>query len=71
MGIVNEPEQQPVKKLNAKIISGYQEKIKKAKTIGDFKKLGNELKDAFGLTDIEAIDILNGRNVLEILTKYE
>ncbi len=59
-------------KLNAKVILEYQEKIKNpALTIGDFKAIGRELRDKYNLTDREAIDILNDRNVLEILAKRE
>lgn len=59
-------------KLNAKVILEYQEKVKNITlTISDFKALGRELRDKYNLTDREAIDILNNRNVLEILAKKE
>lgn len=59
-------------KLNAKVILEYQEKVKKPTlTISDFKAIGRELRDKYNLTDREAIDILNDRNVLEILVKKE
>jgi hypothetical protein len=38
----------------------WHEKASKLKTIGEFKKLGLELKEKHGLTDREVIDILNG-----------
>lgn len=51
----------------------YQEKRKGLKTIGEFKALGRELRDKFGLTDREAIDILNGEAdaILKILEKKD
>lgn len=59
-------------KLNAKVILEYQEKVKNITlTISDFKAIGRELRDKYNLTDREAIDILNNRNVLEILAKKE
>ncbi len=57
--------------MTAKIIREYQDKVDKLKTIGEFKTLGRELRDKFGLTDREALDLLNGKNELEILAKYE
>ena len=60
------------KKITASIILKYQKEAKKVTmTIGEFKRLGKELCDIYGLTDKEAIDILNNNNVLEILKKYE
>jgi hypothetical protein len=52
-------------------IREYQERRKALKTIGEFKALGRELRDKFGLTDREAIDIMNGDNeaILKILEK--
>lgn len=54
-------------------IRDYQNKRNGLKTIGEFKALGRELRDKFGLTDMEAINILNGENnkILEILERQE
>ncbi len=56
--------------MDAKDIKEFQERKANIKTIGEFKELGRELKDKFGITDREAIDLLNGKNELEILIKY-
>ena len=57
-------------KLNAKVILEYQEKVKRITLmISEFEAIGRELRDKYNLTDREAIDILNDRNVLEILAK--
>jgi len=59
-------------KLNAKVILEYQEKVKRITLmISEFEAIGRELRDKYNLTDREAIDILNDRNVLEILAKKE
>lgn len=58
-------------KLTANEVIKFQERKGELKTIGEFKELGRELRDKFGLTDREAIDLLNYRNVIEILSKYE
>ncbi len=58
-------------KLTAKDIVEYQNRKEDLKTIGEFKELGRELRDKFDLTDREALDILNDRNILEILSKKE
>ncbi len=59
-------------KLNAKVILEYQEKVKRITlTISEFEAIGRELRDKYNLTDREAIDILNDRNVWEILAKKE
>ncbi len=58
-------------KLTAKIAIEYQHRRCQAKTIGEFKTLGRELVDRFGLSDRDAIDLLNGHDALEILYKYE
>jgi hypothetical protein len=61
-----------MKKITASVVLKYQKEAKKVTmTIGEFKRLGRELCDIYGLTDREAIDILNNNNVLEILRKYE
>ena len=50
-------------------VKEYQDKAEQLDTIGEFKDLGRELRDEFGLTDKQAIDILNGKSdeILEIL----
>jgi hypothetical protein len=61
-----------MKKITASVVLKYQKEAKKVTmTAGEFKRLGRELRDIYGLTDKEAIDILNNNNVLEILRKYE
>lgn len=54
-------------------IRGYQSRRAELKTIGEFKELGRELRDKFGLTDRQAIDILNNDSaaILEILEREE
>jgi hypothetical protein len=58
-----------MEKLTATIISEYQNRRSKLKTIGEFKALGRELRDRFGLTDREAIDLMNGNNEIEFMSK--
>jgi len=59
-------------KLNVKVILEYQEKVKRITlTTSEFEAIIRELRDKYNLTDREAIDILNDRNVLEILAKKE
>ena len=52
-------------------IVDYQARRAKLKTVGDFKLLGRELRDKFGLTDRQAIDILNDdyQSIKVILTE--
>ena len=57
--------------MTAKRILEYQARKDKLKTIGEFKTIGRELKEEFGLTDREAIDLLNNKNILEILARIE
>ena len=57
--------------ITAKEIQEYQKRKDGLKTIGEFKALGREIRDAHNLTDREALDILNDRNILEILAKGE
>jgi hypothetical protein len=60
------------KKITASVVLKYQKEAKKVTVaIEGFERLGRELCDIYGLTDKEAIDILNNNNVLEILRKYE
>ena len=58
-------------KLTASIVNEYQEKKDKVRTVGEFKALGKELCDRFGLSESEAIEILNNKNVVDILERYE
>ncbi len=57
--------------MTAKDIQEFQDRKSKLKTIGEFKELGRELRDKFKLTDMEAINLLNGKHEMEILAKYE
>ena len=57
--------------ITAKEIREYQDRKEGLKTIGEFKALGREIRDAHNLTDREALDILNDRNILEILSSHE
>lgn len=59
-----------MEKLTAKVIKEYSVDRNKI-TIGEFKAKGRELVERFGVTVPEALDILNNRNILEILCKYE
>jgi hypothetical protein len=58
-------------KITIKDVREYQAKKDELKTIGEFKALGRELRDKFGLTDREAIDILqrNHESIYKILEK--
>lgn len=60
-----------MEKLTAKVILEYQKRCEKTKTAIEFKKLGRELRDRFGLTDREAIDLLNNRDVLSVMASHE
>jgi len=59
------------KRITVNDVLEFQNKKDSLKTIGEFKELGREMRDTFNLTDKEAIDLLNRRNVIEILTKYQ
>ena len=61
--------------LTAAICMEYQKRLammKKCKTCTEvnFKKLGKELAERCGITDAEALDILNKRNIDVILKNY-
>jgi|GEM_PF-4928191 len=43
-------------------LDGIRSMREKCKTIGDFKRLGREIAEKYGLTDREAIDLLNNRS---------
>ena len=58
-------------KMTAKDILEFQKRKDAIKTIGEFKTLGIELRDKYQLTDREAIDLLNNKNVLEIMARME
>ena len=62
-----------IERLSPAIVLDYQKRVsdKKHMTIGEFKAVGRELRDTYGLSDRDALDLLNGRNVLEIMSKNE
>lgn len=60
-----------VEKLTANVIKKYIVDKNQPVIASDFKAKGRELVERFGVTVPEAIDILNNRNILEILCKYE
>ena len=49
----------------------FRDRKDKLKTIGEWKALGRELRDKYGISDRDAIDIMNGRNILEIMARIE
>lgn len=57
-----------VEKLTANVIKKYIVDKNQPVIAADFKA---KLVERFGVTVPEAIDILNNRNILEILCKYE
>ena len=59
-----------IRELTASGINEYHAKLPNIKTIGEFKALGREMIEDFGIADREAIDLLNGRNEISILTRY-
>ena len=60
-------------RMTATIIKEYQKKFNPKKmTIGEFKALGRDIRDRFGLTDKDALSLIRGdSNVLEIMAKHE
>jgi len=60
-----------MQRLTATIIKEYQERKEEVKTIGEYKELGRELRDQFGLSDREAIDLLNNNGVVDVMSRYE
>jgi len=60
-----------MQRLTATIIKEYQERKEEIKTIGEYKELGRELRDQFGLSDREAIDLLNNNGVVDIMSRHE
>lgn len=55
--------------ITIEIIREYQSRASKLKTIGEWKALGREVRDKFGLTDRQAICILNNdpQAILDLL----
>ncbi|TVX93028.1 hypothetical protein [Paenibacillus agilis] len=49
------------KNITLEQVTDYQHRRESIKTIGEFKELGKEIRDKHGLTDREALDILNNR----------
>lgn len=60
-----------MEKLTAKVIKEYIVDKNQPVFADDFKAKGRELVERFGVTVPEALDILNNRNILEIVCKYE
>lgn len=62
-----------MEKLKISDVRAYQKIRKGLKTIGGFKNLGREMRDRYGLTDKEAIAILDSDHeaILLILEKQE
>ena len=60
-----------MQRLTATIIKKYQKRKEGIATIGEFKELGRELKDQFGLSDRDAIDLLNNNNIVDIMSRHE
>ena len=58
-----------MEKLTAAAVLEYQTRKQNLEpfTAQNFKALGRELRDRYGLTDREALDILADRDVLQIL----
>ena len=63
------------KALTAQNVLEYQSEFEVLKESGFTKKqfveLGTKIRDAHGLTDREAIDVMNNYNVVEILAKHQ
>jgi len=60
-----------MQRLTASIIKKYQKRKEGIATIGEYKALGRELRDQFGLSDRDAIDLLNNNNIVDIMSRYE
>lgn len=60
-----------MEKLTAKVIKEYIVDKNQPVIASEFKAKGRELVERFGVTVPEALDILNNRNILEIVCKYE
>lgn len=63
--------------LSAKIAKEYAKeamllfRIYDGQYVREIKELGNELQKKYGVTEMEAINILNGRHINEYVTKYD
>ena len=57
--------------LTATAVLHYQNRFQDITTRVQWQALRRELKEKYGISDIEAINILNGNDVLGILAKYE
>ena len=57
--------------MTAKDVLEFRDRKDKLKTIGEWKALGRELRDKYGISDSDAIDIMNGKNILEIMARIE
>ena len=57
--------------LTATTILHYQNRFQDITTRVQWQALRRELREKYGVSDIEAINILNGNDVLGILAKYE
>ena len=57
--------------ITAEEIKEYRTRLKGIKKIGEFKKLGREIRDRHKLTDMQAIAVLNTKNVDSILELLE
>lgn len=54
----------------------YRDKALKMKNthnqyVGDIRKIARELRDRCGITEVEAINILNGNHIQEYVQKYD
>lgn len=57
--------------LTAATILHYQSRFQDITTRVQWQALRRELREKYGVSDIEAINLLNGNDVLGILAKYE
>jgi hypothetical protein len=57
--------------LTATTILHYQSRFQNITTRVQWQALRRELREKYGISDIEAINLLNGNDVLGILAKYE
>ena len=57
--------------LTATIILEYQDKFQNITTRAQWQALRRELRENYGVSDIDAINLLNGYDVLGTLAKYE
>ena len=57
--------------LTATTILHYQSRFQDITTRVQWQTLRRELREKYGVSDIEAINILNGNDILGILAKYE